>query len=556
MKKTPNSLYYRFYWEFLQIENDCLQLECFVSFTGIGAEDFEILMLVNEHLMVQCPAYSHEAIRRDYTGEYMAPPYNFRISINHISQCENVKCTPYVKIGGQLLELTATMSGRFFPVSGTFKESYAISAGWLVQMKGNTLMLKQDGKKLQEDQEERFLQELGSLPGEAAKEAIFYRRAYHLMKPALPREIWIFSDRINKADDNGEALFRYLSSHRCQADCYYFLQKDSPDFERLSKYGQVIEYLSPRHKLIHLLANKLISSQADAFVDNPFLDQLEFYRDILCSQKQIFLQHGVIKDDLSGWLGRHNKNLALFLTSTPTEHKSVLQGNYHYDEKVVKLTGLPRYDNLMAGREENLITIMPTWRFYLIDKEKADYAEGIYSYKEEFIQSPFFQFYNKLLNDERLLKAASIHGYRIQVMLHPNLQPVTQLFDHQSQIEFLPLSTPYHEIFKKSKLIVSDYSSVTFDFAYMRKPLIYCHFDYDTFMQKHIYDNKKRFFDYERDGFGEVKYTLTETVNCLIGYLENDCQLKDIYRQRIESFFAYHDQSNCKRAYDAIIDMN
>ena len=42
----------------------------------------------------------------------------------------------------------------------------------------------------------------------------------------------------------------------------------------------------------------------------------------------------------------------------------------------------------------------------LIDKEKADYAEGIYSYTEEFIQSPFFQFYNKLLNDERLLKVA------------------------------------------------------------------------------------------------------------------------------------------------------
>ena len=69
----------------------------------------------------------------------------------------------------------------------------------------------------------------------------------------------------------------------------------------------------------------------------------------------------------------------------------------------------------------------------------------------------------------------------------------------------------------------------------------------EFFSGKHNYD--KGYFDYERDGFGEVEYTAEGLVNRIIEYMEHGCQLKNSYKKRIEETFLYNDKENCKRVY-------
>jgi hypothetical protein len=38
--------------------------------------------------------------------------------------------------------------------------------------------------------------------------------------------------------------------------------------------------------------------------------------------------------------------------------------------------------------------------------------------------------------------------------------------------------------------------------------------------------------------------------------MENGCELKPLYRERIDKFFAFHDRNNCKRVYQAITNLN
>ena len=52
------------------------------------------------------------------------------------------------------------------------------------------------------------------------------------------------------------------------------------------------------------------------------------------------------------------------------------------------------------------------------------------------------------------------------------------------------------------------------------------------------------------------EYSLENTVDRIIEYIENGCQLKDQYRKRIEKFFAFHDQNNCERVYKRIMELN
>ena len=108
----------------------------------------------------------------------------------------------------------------------------------------------------------------------------------------------------------------------------------------------------------------------------------------------------------------------------------------------------------------------------------------------------------------------------------------------------------YNHEFMTSKLLVSDYSSVTFDFAYLKKPLIYSQFDHDTFFENQFYD--KGYFNHKVDGFGEVTTDYDITVNKIIEYIKNDCKMDKKYLKRIDKFFKYHDDKNCERVYNEI----
>ena len=174
--------------------------------------------------------------------------------------------------------------------------------------------------------------------------------------------------------------------------------------------------------------------------------------------------------------------------------------------------------------------------------------------KEGFEETDFFKFYNGLFNDQRLINAAREYGYSLFVMMHPNMLPFCDRFDHNDYVEWGDVTVPYSKLFSESSLLLTDYSSTAFDFAYLRKPIIYTQFDAEQFFSgEHVYT--KGYFDYERDGFGEVEYDLDSTVNRIIEYMQGGCALKPEYRKRIDSFFAFDDKNNCKRVYEKIMEL-
>lgn len=112
----------------------------------------------------------------------------------------------------------------------------------------------------------------------------------------------------------------------------------------------------------------------------------------------------------------------------------------------------------------------------------------------------------------------------------------------------------YRDIYAESGLVVTDYSSAVFDFAYLRRPVLYAQFDSDVFFSgTHVY--KAGYFDYERDGFGPVTRDLASTVDAIIDQMERGFELKSEYRQRIDSFFAFDDKENSRRVLEKIMKL-
>jgi CDP-glycerol glycerophosphotransferase (TagB/SpsB family) len=237
------------------------------------------------------------------------------------------------------------------------------------------------------------------------------------------------------------------------------------------------------------------------------------------------------------------------VVATKAEYESIFEADYFYPKKNVWLTGMPRYDRLYRD-EQKYITIMPTWRKSL---SGGVTAKGEWTIGDTFAESNYFKFYNALLNHPRLLDAAQERGYQVCFMPHPNITPAIPLFDHDSRVNFWQADKSYRDVFAQSDLIVTDYSSVAFDFAYLRKPLVYAQFDREEFFSgSHSYT--EGYFNYQTDGFGEIKENMEDLVDCLIEYMDNGCQLKEEYRERIEHTFAFSDQNCCARVLEKMLE--
>jgi CDP-glycerol glycerophosphotransferase (TagB/SpsB family) len=208
---------------------------------------------------------------------------------------------------------------------------------------------------------------------------------------------------------------------------------------------------------------------------------------------------------------------------------------------------MPRLDRL-DSKSEKIVAIMPTWRRYLAGN--IDISSGEWKNSEAIRNSEYLSFYESLLNDSRLLNTLDKNGYKMIFIPHPNMKAVCDFIDTPSGVSICE-SCDYSDIFAKANLVVTDYSSAVFDLAYLGKPVIYAQFDKDEFFSgTHTY--KKGYFDYEENGFGEVTYTLDDTVCEIIKCIEGNCTLDEKYRARIDAFFAYRDKENSARTLEKI----
>ena len=369
-------------------------------------------------------------------------------------------------------------------------------------------------------------------------QAVLFRLIFLVSYPFMKnKDIWLVMDRKTKADDNAEHLFKHIKDKKDGIQKFFVLHNASPDFSRISQLfkGQVLDCDSFGHKLKYIFTKKLISSQGSEFDLNPFLNKNHQLTAGICNLDFYFLQHGVIKDNMSSWLRKYDRNPKLIVTSAQLEYESLFDEGYYYDEDVIQLLGLPRYDNLSNENLKKQIIIMPTWRNYI---ESGD----------DLISSEYFKRFNSLINNERLINFCKDNGYAVKFMPHPELKQYLDLFDENDFVE-IDSDSRYQDIFNQSSLMVTDYSSIFFDFAYLKKPVIYYQYAND-----YHYDAENGYFNYKNKGFGPVIDTEEVLVDKIMEYVKSDCEMEYSYKKRVDDFFKYHDQNNSKRCYDWIIE--
>lgn len=436
--------------------------------------------------------------------------------------------------------------GRFSKLSNDYSDSYYVSEGYSVQKKGASLEVNRCDRNAINGFEKKFRKQILSKLGKGE----YIKRCFvSSILPIIKRgkTVILISDRVNSARDNGFEMLKYLCTNKEKnMEVAFILSKKSNDLSKVSKISKVIDPDTIIYKIMYLRADIQLCAYLENKIAYPFSPENIVFKDFI-PDNLVYLQHGVIKDDFSTDQNYSNKNIKKFITSSVLERQSLIDLPYGYVEDMVPITGLARFDNLKKQSHRRIILIAPTWRAG-IPGTKFNATTGKCDYNYSFTGTEYYTFYNELINNTRLLnvmKQYDIVGY---FQLHPVIRCQYGDFKFNDMIVEAPENEPYENIVNSSDLLVTDYSSTAFDFAYEGKQTIYAQFDQEFFYRTQLYD--KGYYDYELEGFGPVCHSLDETIEMIIMAIKKDFSVEDKYLKRINKAFLYRDNNNKQRIFE------
>lgn len=381
-----------------------------------------------------------------------------------------------------------------------------------------------------------------------SKRMFAMRCLYWLTYPVYShKNIWLTFDKLYKGGDCGEYFYKYMCTRK-DTDVIpaYVIREDVPDAKRLKKEGYpFLPYKSWKQKLMYMHAKMIFATHSSVHSFCGFSKwEVRFIQDRLRAVNTC-IQHGLSVQDLTFDSNRIVNNNKRYYCASRYEVENLSRPAYDYDPDVLRLTGIPRYDGLI-NQDKKQILITPTWRAYIAMPAVMGESRP---YNPDFKNTDYYRIFQSLLENKKLSDMAAKTGYKIVYLLHPVIGSQKEDFRPANDIEIVSaVDVNYEKILTESSLMVTDYSGVQFDFAYMRKPVVYFH---PPKLPPHYEEGG---FFYDTQGFGEICKEIDELVDVLCGYMESGCQLKEFYRARQDDFFAFEDLESCRRIYEDALE--
>jgi len=366
------------------------------------------------------------------------------------------------------------------------------------------------------------------------------------------KNIWVFGTGLGENyNDNSKYLFEYVINNNGGKSKIrpIWLTKNKTILETLKKEGKEVYLFHSVKGLFYSLVSGVVIVSF-SWIDLPLTSF------ILRKKKVVQLWHGtpfrkvdfksgslfekLLKVIFLSYLGRE---FDLVLVATPKVieiHR--LKNVSNIDEEKIKVTGSPRTDILhknyghfaflKQGKTEKVFLYLPTWRHYRHNLFDAKYGFN-------------FARINNFLHKNRSYLVVKVHPEEFK-----KYKKLNRLNNSRSRIIFTFVEDIY-PFMKSVDCLLTDYSSVYFDFLILDKPIIFLPFD----MEEYVKDNHGFYYDYDWVTAGPKTQnwieTLTEMKKIILG--------KDKYKKQrriIDKLFnTYSDGNNSKRVFNEICNV-
>ena len=348
--------------------------------------------------------------------------------------------------------------------------------------------------------------------------------------------------------DNAKALSNYLVKNRCNCkEPIYWIVKDVKQY----KNSNHLQFLQKENRwgFVNLKTyNILYTSQFVMTTHNFPIPKKKGLK----GQKFILLWHGCGYKDNKSRIGSDLFDTAL--VSGPLFVETKMKFWNVGREKILPL-GYPRYDWLLRGsdnalnyatylksihKSEKMIIWMPTYR-----KTKMKYAESDLNQFPLLESLEEWKELDTLCSAKKILLLIKMHMSQVDVGIDfSNFTNIIRI----SNDDFDKCQCEMYEFLKFTDALITDYSSVAFDFLLVNKPLAFVLSDFEQ------YNNRRGFvFDSPRDYMpGHHIYHYNDLIRFL-NDISNDVDNYAEWRKKIRNEALYKTDNYCKEITDRLM---
>ena len=382
--------------------------------------------------------------------------------------------------------------------------------------------------------------------------ALLWAKIVKIISLPKKKPLWVLGGSVGKRYvDNGAALHQYLLKNHPEIDVYWIINKNSPDLPRVKKTGPFLYKDSFKGNLYTLLADVLVCTHELPQDVSGY--GIEKYKTSL----KVFISHGV--EGLKKKTPEQAKVHQIYDVSVSVSdiEKSIKTDQWKLDKNKVCITGLPRYDLLekeKRSKKESIkdILYMPTWRPVCRKTFNKPFEKLTRKEIEDFKKSAYYHHIKDFVCNPSLLSFLEERGVKMHIFFHPNTNEFMKKIIDLPETPFLEVFSAQegvHEKITKSDLLVTDYSSVCWDFLYLNRPVIFYQFDREDYLRQ-----IGSYLKMPEELFGAA----TENAEDTIRELKKLVERKDEYfLKREESrkkFIKHRDGRNCERVVNCILD--
>lgn len=351
----------------------------------------------------------------------------------------------------------------------------------------------------------------------------------------MNKYVWLIGENLGQTTNNNSYYFwdHVMDKPEDEIEKYFILEKNKKNKNFVKKL--------PSNKRKHVIWRNSLKHWKYYNLSDMFLVTLS-YKDVLptkllwkevkmaIKRPVIYLQHGTLAMKKLGYNGKsYNNNMFRFVLYNKNIREQFSRENHFKDYQLYYGEFHPRYKELVRRYEEykkdsNLqrqILWFMTWREYFGDnKETKAYIDNI----------------KKILENPKLVKYLKEKNVKLKICLH-------QFFDMEKK-KYLQenISGDYVEIvhpsdvdvmdeLAKSERLITDYSSVGFDFTTLNKPVILYQPDIDTYLK-----GRPLYCTVDELNKHNIK-TITGLVNAIIN---ENMELNSFFSDRLPSEVDYN----------------
>ncbi|BDZ42877.1 hypothetical protein GCM10025865_21760 [Paraoerskovia sediminicola] len=375
-----------------------------------------------------------------------------------------------------------------------------------------------------------------TLEKQTRREARAYRwaiRAAPMLRALRPMlAVWLIGELPYKAQDNGARLFEWIRRHHPRRRVYYVIDPASPDLPTVATLGRTVMSGSARHMVLSVLADRLVSTHHVEYILGSSSRAMRSAAD----GTRVFLTHGTlgVKNMAANYgrdaVGFHTDR---FFVSSERERRAAVD-DLGYEPYQVEVTGLPRFDRLLTGPDPDPqgLLVIPTWRDWLGP--------------ESFGSSEFLARWTAFLTSPALQDAVR-RGLRVRFIAHPNMRRYADRFAAPGVEVLRQGEAAVQDLLRSHAALVTDYSSVAFDFSLQERPVFYLQFDRERFV-----GSRPSHMDLDSDLPGPSFREPESLAEAVAAAFDGGFEADEEFVARAHRLRDFHDTDNCARAYAAI----